>query len=66
MNPGKLVRPNPILSDLRLGADYDPPNPRTWFRYPEDDHTFAHAAFRCVGVGECRRHEGGGCARATW
>ncbi|HEY2916461.1 MAG TPA: FAD-binding and (Fe-S)-binding domain-containing protein, partial [Candidatus Limnocylindrales bacterium] len=59
MNPGKLVRPNPILSDLRLGADYAPPKPRTWFRYPEDEASFGHAAFRCVGVGECRRHDGG-------
>jgi Fe-S oxidoreductase len=59
MNPGKVVRPNPILADLRLGTDYDPPRPRTWFRYPEDNEDFAHAAFRCVGVGECRRHEGG-------
>ncbi len=59
MNPGKIVRPNPILSDLRLGVDYAPPRPRTWFRYPEDGGSFGHAAFRCVGVGECRRHDGG-------
>jgi FAD/FMN-containing dehydrogenase/Fe-S oxidoreductase len=59
MNPGKLVRPAPILADLRLGADYSPPRPRTFFRFPEDGGSFGHAAFRCVGVGECRRHEGG-------
>ncbi len=59
MNPGKVVRPNPILSDLRLGTSYAPPRPRTWFRYPRDDESFAHAALRCVGVGECRRHDGG-------
>jgi Fe-S oxidoreductase len=59
MNPGKLVRPNPILSDLRLGRDYAPPRPRTFFRFPDDDGSFGHAAFRCVGVGECRRHGGG-------
>lgn len=59
MNPGKIVRPNPILADLRLGTDYHPPRPKTFFAYPEDDFTFGHAAFRCVGVGECRRHEGG-------
>jgi FAD/FMN-containing dehydrogenase/Fe-S oxidoreductase len=59
MNPGKLVRPNPILSDIRLGTDYDPPKPRTYFRFPDDNGSFAHAAFRCVGVGECRRHDGG-------
>ncbi|HEU4672447.1 MAG TPA: FAD-binding and (Fe-S)-binding domain-containing protein [Candidatus Limnocylindrales bacterium] len=59
MNPGKLVRPNPILSDLRLGTDYAPPKPRTYFRFPDDNGSFGHAAFRCVGVGECRRHGGG-------
>jgi FAD/FMN-containing dehydrogenase/Fe-S oxidoreductase len=59
MNPGKLVRPNPILSDLRLGTSYAPPTGRTWFRYPDDNGAFGHATFRCVGVGECRRHDGG-------
>ena len=59
MNPGKVVRPNPILSDLRLGTDYAPPQPRTWFRFPDDKESFGHAALRCVGVGECRKHEGG-------
>ncbi len=60
MNPGKVVRPNPITADLRLGTDYRPPNPNTFFRFPEDNGTFAHAALRCVGVGKCRRHEGEG------
>ncbi len=59
MNPGKVVRADPILDHLRLGTDYAPPEPKTWFRFPEDDGSFAHAALRCVGVGECRRHEGG-------
>jgi FAD/FMN-containing dehydrogenase/Fe-S oxidoreductase len=56
MNPGKVVRPNPILSNLRLGTGYAPPKPATYFRYPDDEGSFAHAALRCVGVGECRRH----------
>ena len=59
MNPGKVVRPNPILSDLRLGIDYQPPRPRTFFRFPDDKGEFSHAAIRCVGVGECRRQDGG-------
>ncbi len=59
MNPGKLVRPNPILSDLRLGEDYAPARVRTFFSYPDDEGRFGHAAFRCVGVGECRRHGDG-------
>jgi FAD/FMN-containing dehydrogenase/Fe-S oxidoreductase len=56
MNPGKVVRPNPILSDLRLGTSYAPARPKTWFRFPDDGGSIGHAAFRCVGVGECRRH----------
>ncbi len=59
MNPGKVVRPNAILSDLRMGATYAPPTLGTHFGYPEDHGSFAHAALRCVGVGECRRHDGG-------
>jgi FAD/FMN-containing dehydrogenase/Fe-S oxidoreductase len=59
MNPGKLVRPAPILADLRLGTDYSPPRPQTFFHFPDDGGSFGHAAFRCVGVGDCRRHDGG-------
>jgi FAD/FMN-containing dehydrogenase/Fe-S oxidoreductase len=59
MNPGKVVDPYPITSNLRLGTDYNPPEPATRFEYPRDQHSFARAALRCVGVGECRREEGG-------
>jgi FAD/FMN-containing dehydrogenase/Fe-S oxidoreductase len=59
MNPGKVVRPNPITSHLRLGADYNPWRPKTYFAYQGDHGDFSRAALRCVGVGECRRHEGG-------
>jgi FAD/FMN-containing dehydrogenase/Fe-S oxidoreductase len=59
MNPGKVVDPYPITSNLRLGPGYAPPQPATYFRYPHDRGSFARAALRCVGVGECRR-EGGG------
>jgi FAD/FMN-containing dehydrogenase/Fe-S oxidoreductase len=59
MNPGRIVDPRPITADLRLGADFAPPVLRTWFRFPEDEGSMAHAARRCVGVGECRRHDGG-------
>src|SRR5512146_2785180 len=57
MNPGKVVDPYPIDSNLRLGANYDPWEPETHFKYPEDGGSFAHATLRCVGVGKCRRHE---------
>lgn len=59
MNPGKVVDPYPITSNLKLGADYAPPRVDTHFSYPEDGGDFAHAALRCVGVGLCRRTEGG-------
>jgi FAD/FMN-containing dehydrogenase/Fe-S oxidoreductase len=59
MNPGKVVDPYPITSNLRLGADYNPRATTTHFGYPGDRGTFARAVLRCVGVGECRR-EGGG------
>ena len=35
------------------------PNSKTHFKFPDEDFTFANAADRCVGVGNCRRHEGG-------
>lgn len=56
MNPGKVVDPYPITSNLRVGPEYVPPHPKTYFKFPDDNGTFAHAALRCVGVGECRRH----------
>jgi FAD/FMN-containing dehydrogenase/Fe-S oxidoreductase len=58
MNPGKKIDAYPNTENLRLGADYNPPQPRTHFAFPKDQNSFARAALRCVGVGECRR-EGG-------
>ena len=61
MNPGKVVHPNPLDTDLRLGADYAPAQPVTHFDYHDDSHAFSRAALRCAGVGECRRsHPDGG------
>jgi len=57
MNPGKIVAPYPITSNLRLGPAYQPPQPQTYFAYPEDDGSFAKATRRCVGVGSCRRRD---------
>ncbi len=56
MNPGKVVDPYTIVENLRLGPDYNPPQPKTHFSFTADRHSFARAALRCVGVGECRRH----------
>jgi len=54
MNPGKIVDPFPIASNLRLGPDYVPPKIETHFKFPADEGNFARAGIRCVGVGKCR------------
>ncbi len=60
MNPGRIVDPDPIATNLRLGTDYAPETPVTFFGYPDDEFSFRRAAgLRCVGVGKCRREEGG-------
>ena len=59
MNPGKLVDPNRMDENLRLGADYRPWDPETHFKFPQDNGSLAHANLRCVGVGKCRREQGG-------
>jgi FAD/FMN-containing dehydrogenase/Fe-S oxidoreductase len=59
MNPGKVVRPNKMDEDLRLGAGYRPWQPETHFKFPADDGSLAKATLRCVGVGKCRQYEGG-------
>ena len=60
MNPGKIVDPYHIDENLRLGADYHPWDPPTYFKFPDDHGSFPHAALRCVGVGKCRRENGEG------
>ncbi|WP_216639506.1 FAD-binding and (Fe-S)-binding domain-containing protein [Brachybacterium sp. P6-10-X1] len=59
MNPGKVVMPNRLDEDLRLGTDWDPTPYRTMFQYPADDGSFTRATMRCVGIGNCRSQEGG-------
>ena len=59
MNPGKVVLPNRLDADLRLGADYKPWNPTTHFKFPADHGSLAEATLRCVGVGKCRQQQGG-------
>src|SRR5207302_11355643 len=60
MNPGKIVAPYHIDENLRLGANYHPWDPSTYFKFPDDHGSFAHATLRCVGVGKCRREDGEG------
>ncbi len=59
MNPGKLIAPYKLDEHLRLGPDYAPWQPKTHFQFPQDHGSLSHAALRCVGVGKCRREEGG-------
>ena len=59
MNPGKMVEPYGQLTNLRTGVHYHPHEPETHFQYPDEKNSFAFAMTRCVGVGECRRSEGG-------
>ena len=59
MNPGKIVDPNQPDENLRLGADFHPEVPATHFTYPEDEGSLLHATLRCVGVGKCRKQDGG-------
>ncbi|MBU6429025.1 MAG: FAD-binding oxidoreductase, partial [Cyanobacteria bacterium REEB65] len=59
MNPGKVVDPYPMTENLRLGPSYHPPEPKTHFAFKDDRFSFARAANRCVGVGNCRQEKGG-------
>jgi len=64
MNPGKLIGlpekpPYKLDENLRLGPGYSPWKPLTRFQFPADHGSLSHAALRCVGVGNCRREQGG-------
>lgn len=63
MNPGKVVDPLPLDTDLRLRTRLD--EPETVFRFPNDDSRLSRAVTRCVGVGRCRR-DGGGVMCPSW
>ena len=44
MNPGKIIDPYGMTENLRIGPDYNPPQPQTYFAFPADRHSFARAA----------------------
>lgn len=58
MNPGKVVDAAPLDANLRLGEVFRPEVPQTEFAYRLEGN-FVGAAMRCVGVGKCRRKQGG-------
>lgn len=63
LNPGSIVDPAPITTDLALA---DVPN-RPWHSADPDEHSpehtgldpFIHAVQGCIGVGRCRTTSGG-------
>ncbi len=59
MNPHKVVNAYLPTENLRLGADYAPMQAKTYFAFSDDGGSFAHAALRCVGLGECRKQDSG-------
>jgi FAD/FMN-containing dehydrogenase/Fe-S oxidoreductase len=54
MNPGKVVDPYPLDTNLRMDPSYRTRPVRTQFAFPGDAGSFAAAAERCFGVGACR------------
>ncbi|ELR73118.1 lactate dehydrogenase like protein [Fulvivirga imtechensis AK7] len=59
MNPGKVVQPYGLTTNLRWGTNYNPDKTKTYFQFPDDENDFRRSTLRCVGVGKCRRSEGG-------
>lgn len=61
LNPGKLVDPYPLDTNLRYGPEYrdNPMALDTMFAFDADGGSLQHAAERCVGVGRCRRDDSG-------
>ena len=59
MNPGKLVDPYRMDENLKVHPELKVWQPPTHFQFPDDHGSMAHATLRCVGVGKCRREDGG-------
>jgi FAD/FMN-containing dehydrogenase/Fe-S oxidoreductase len=59
LNPHKVVDAYLPTENLRLGADYKPLQPETHFKFVEDGGSFANATARCIGLGACRKLDGG-------
>ncbi len=53
-NPGKIVDSPPLSANLRFGAGYISPNPKTFFDYSEYGG-FGGAVEMCSGLGACRK-----------
>ncbi|MFG3021859.1 FAD-binding and (Fe-S)-binding domain-containing protein [Streptomyces sp. NPDC048254] len=61
LNPGMLVRPAPLDTNLRFAVLPREPVPVA-FGYPSDNGDFSAAVRRCVGVAKCRTTEVSGAS----
>jgi FAD/FMN-containing dehydrogenase/Fe-S oxidoreductase len=59
MNPGMIVDPPPFDTAIRHQGSAKDRKLLTLFAYPDDNHDFAQAQRRCVGIGKCRQTSGG-------
>jgi Fe-S oxidoreductase len=59
MNPGVIVDPPALDAGIRHDGPAKDRKPLTLFAYAGDNHDFAQAQRRCVGIGKCRQHSGG-------
>ncbi|TDU87080.1 FAD/FMN-containing dehydrogenase [Kribbella voronezhensis] len=59
MNPHMIVDPSPVDVGIRHQGAAKDRKLLTIFDYPADDHDFAQAQRRCVGIGKCRQASGG-------
>ena len=58
MNPGVIVDPEPLDANLRVRPLPDPAALRTHFNFSAEGG-LAGAALKCVGIGKCRKTDGG-------
>jgi Fe-S oxidoreductase len=61
MNPGKVVDPYPLDTNLERDPHYRTLPVSTQFDFPDDEGSFAAATERCFGVGACRDQNGTMC-----
>jgi FAD/FMN-containing dehydrogenase/Fe-S oxidoreductase len=58
LNPGKIVDPLPLDSNLRFHPDYSLQEPATFFDWSQQEG-FGRAVENCIGVGKCRKLDAG-------
>ncbi len=59
MNPGKVVAPRSPIEDLRAPRPSPDWTRRTRLSFGPDGRDISKASDRCVGVGDCRKHDHG-------